>query len=250
MGDNSADSFIDLKGTRAVVRYNIFNQHDNPYLNKGVNIIDRDVDKSAYDHVIAHNTFNMETRAAPMVRANQNTENIYVFDNTRSPSGSSYGGSVISDGSTPFWYIASQAPMQMDMTPSYTIFSNKRVNGEYWINHSSGGFFLYDFNDGGAHQSSIYAQLEVDGKVYFESHGADLTGLKELRFFVRSMTPDTMIRMKVNGIAGQFRPDEEWIDHSLPFALFIDAKDVNTIMFENTSAHPVTLLFDDIRFTD
>lgn len=247
-GQNSADSFIDLKGTRTIVRYNTFHQNGNSKLNKGVNIIDRGVDKSAYDHVIRHNTFNMETKTAPMVRANQNTENVYVYDNKRSPSGSSYGGSLITDGSTPDWYT--DGTPKTDISESYAIYANTAVNTDYWKNDSTGGFFLYNFNDGAAHQSCAFAQLQDQGKVHFEADGADLTGLRELRFFVRAMSPDVKFRMKVNGISGTVNAGLDWIEHSLFFGIFMKGEDVQTVMFENTSGEQITLLFDDIRFVE
>ena len=245
----TADSFIDLKGTKAIVRHNTFNQNGNSRITKGVNIIDRAVDKSAHDHVIAFNTFNLGTTSVPMVRANRNTENIHVQDNTRSPSGTNYGGYVLT-GDLPSWYSDASPNNNVDITDSYAIYSNSQVNDAFWHDQSANGFFLFHHNDGGSHQSTIYAQLQANGKVHFVANGADLTGLTELRFFVRSLTSNTVLRMSINGISGHVRPDEEWHDHTFAFKFFLKGNDVNSIMFENISGYPVTLLFDDIRFTD
>lgn len=249
-GANSADSFIDLKGTKAVVRYNTFDQNGNTKLTKGINVIDRGVDLSAHDHVIAYNTFNMESTSIPMVRANQNTENVHVIDNERSPSGVNYAGFVVNDGLMPAWYSEDTQDPLVDITKSYTIFANNQMNDDFWTDRSANGFFLYHFSDGGSHKSCIYAQLEPQGKLHFEVNGADLTDQNELRFFIRTMTADATLRMKVNGISGHIRPHEEWHEHTFPFHVFMMGKDVKSIMFENISNQPVTVLFDDIRFTE
>lgn len=246
-GANSADSFIDLKGTKAIVRYNTFNQNGSTKLKKGVNIIDRGVDKSAHDHVIAFNTFKISSTNVPMVRANRNTENIHVSDNTRSPAGTEYAGRIINDGTMPSWY-SEGAPI-VDITESYTVYANNQVNDVFWYDRSANGFILYHHNDGSSHQSSIYAQLEPNGKIHFETNGADLTGLEELRFFIRTITPGTTLRLKINGIAGHIRPSEEWHDHTFAFKFFLAGKDIKSIMFENISGKPVSILLDDIRFT-
>lgn len=229
------------------MRYNTFNQNGSTKLKKGVNIIDRGVDKSSHDHVIAFNTFNIATTNVPMVSANRNTENIHVTDNTRSPSGSNYAGRMVKDGSMPDWY-AEDAPI-VNIAESYTIYANNKVNDVFWNDRSANGFFLYHHNDGASHQSAIYAQLEPNGKVHFEANGADLTGLTEFRFFIRSTTPGTTLRLKVNGISGHIRPSAQWRDHTFAFKFFMKGKDIKSVMFENISGKPVSLLFDDIRFT-
>lgn len=156
---------------------------------------------------------------------------------------------VYSEGA-PLQLAAAESARIVDVKKSYTIYANNKVNDVFWHDRSANGFILYHHSDGGSHQSAIYAQLEPNGKVHFEANGADLTGLNEVRFFVRSTTPDTTLRLKVNGISGHIRPDEEWHDHTFPFWLFMKGKEVKSIMFENISDKQVSLLFDDIRFTE
>jgi hypothetical protein len=138
----------------------------------------------------------------------------------------------------------------VDISNSHTIFSNVAVNSDFWNNLSTNGLFLYNYNDGGSHKSSLYAQLQPYGKVHFESRGADLTdltGLNEVRFFIRGITTGT-IRMKVNSRSAHFSVDQAWHEHSFDYSFWLQGSDVSTVLFENIGTGPVTLLLDDIRF--
>ncbi|UXP32767.1 Ig-like domain-containing protein [Reichenbachiella agarivorans] len=101
-GDNYADSFIDLKGTRTYVRYNTFNQNNEPIITKGIAVTDRSVDLSGYDHVVHNNTFNMDGSTGNVLEAYSGTSNVYAFDNNRNPSGDLYNNRVTE--SCPTWY--------------------------------------------------------------------------------------------------------------------------------------------------
>mmetsp|Transcript_20420 Transcript_20420/g.33822 ORF Transcript_20420/g.33822 Transcript_20420/m.33822 type:complete len:488 (-) Transcript_20420:111-1574(-) len=264
-GANSADSFIDLKGSRCIVRGNTFNQNGATSMSKGVNAIDRGVDKSSYDHVIIDNTFNFDDGSSPMVRANKNTQSIYVTDNVRNPKGTNYGGSIIQNR-MPDWYTAriestaatlaptpapTPRPTQppIDMTKSYTIYANWAVTTDFWADNSSNGDFDVSYNDGGSHRSTYSATLQPGGKVQFDAAGADLTGLSELRFFIRSFADDVSLRLKVNGVAGKITAHKDWRDHVFNFSWWVPGAKVTSISFENRNNFPVSVLFDDIRFT-
>jgi len=110
-GANSANSFIDLKGTRAYVRYNTFYQNDAPKLEEGVAVWDRDRPLSGYEHVIHDNVFVMETPTNLMVEAYSNTADVYAWGNTRIPESvtGEYGSTVI-ESCCPNWYDASTNP--------------------------------------------------------------------------------------------------------------------------------------------
>lgn len=57
---NYADSFIDLKAARTIVRYNTFVRNGAENLRKGIAIIYRGTEYSAYEHVIHDNYFYMD----------------------------------------------------------------------------------------------------------------------------------------------------------------------------------------------
>ncbi len=81
-GANYADSFVDLKGTRTYVRYNIFNSNCAPKLNKAIALVDRGVDMSTYEHTIHDNVFHLDgcSRIIPMIHA-YDFRDTYAFNN-------------------------------------------------------------------------------------------------------------------------------------------------------------------------
>jgi hypothetical protein len=137
---------------------------------------------------------------------------------------------------------------EVDITKSYTIYANWRVTPDFWADSSSNGDFQVSYNDGGSHRSTYYGRMQPGGKVRFESTGADLTGLTEMRFFVRSLAEGTNLRLRVNKVAGTFTAGEKWRHHAFNFSYWVSGADVTSVEFENINDSPVTILFDDIRF--
>jgi len=98
------DSFIDLKGVRTYVRFNTFNQGNEPKILRGIAVLDRDRPLSGYQHVVHDNVFNMDDTTTPLLEAYSGTGEVYAYNNTRNPAGAMYGNSVIA--ATPSWYAA------------------------------------------------------------------------------------------------------------------------------------------------
>jgi hypothetical protein len=104
-GQNFADNFIDLKGTRTYVRFNTFNQNGAIVLTKGVAVIDREVNLSAEQNVIHDDVFKFDNDSSiRMVEAGSRTTATIVYDNARVPSnGAQYSGGV-TQSCCPSWY--------------------------------------------------------------------------------------------------------------------------------------------------
>jgi hypothetical protein len=100
---NFADSFIDLKGTRAVVRSNIFRRNNDTNLLKGINVIARGVVFSAYEHAIHDNYFDLDGSGTNMVVANSGTSDVYAWNNDRKQPGNKYSSTAIASCCPP-WY--------------------------------------------------------------------------------------------------------------------------------------------------
>lgn len=90
-GDNSADSFIDLKGAAARVEGNVFHQAGNPLVTRGVAIVERPQGPTAIDNWIFDNTYAMDDASGWMVHAYAGRDN-YAWNNTRNPAGDEYKG--------------------------------------------------------------------------------------------------------------------------------------------------------------
>lgn len=102
---DTEDSFIDLKGIRAYVRYNTFNQNGETNLEWGVMAVDRGVDLSSYQHVIHDNTFNLDAGSnVRCVQANRGTSEIHAYNITRNPANEerTYSPDVVQ--TCPTWY--------------------------------------------------------------------------------------------------------------------------------------------------
>ncbi len=90
-GEHYADSFIDLKGNTAIVRWNIFYRQNNSKIKDAVQV--HDVVKNGdwgYGNVIYGNVFFMDTENGYMVNAP--TGSVRVYENTRIPEGENYKG--------------------------------------------------------------------------------------------------------------------------------------------------------------
>ena len=104
-GENFADSFIDIKGSRTFVRFNTFNRKESSALKKGIAVIDREVTLSADRNAIHDNVFNLDgDPSIKMIEAGDRTSETIAFDNTRDATGGSdYSGSI-SKSCCPDWY--------------------------------------------------------------------------------------------------------------------------------------------------
>lgn len=122
------------------------------------------------------------------------------------------------------------------------------MNGDFWKDESENGSFYDSYNDGGSHRSSFFAELQPRGMVKFVTNTADLSGLREVRFFVRSLGSPVGLRLRVNGVAGAITAGEEWRDHTFNFSYWVSGSDVTSISFENRNDSVVKILLDDIRF--
>ncbi len=92
-GEHYADSFIDLKGNTAVVRWNIFYRQGNEKIKDAIQV--HDVVKNGdwgYGNVVYGNVFFMDTEDGYMVNAP--TGFVYVFENVRIPEGKDYKGKI------------------------------------------------------------------------------------------------------------------------------------------------------------
>jgi hypothetical protein len=113
-GQNFADSFMDIKGSRAFVRFNTFKRNGALALTKGIAIIDREVALSADQNVFHDNVFNFDNDSSiQMVEAGSRTTETIAVDNTKIPSaGSPYSGDV-TETCCPDWY---QRPTETSST--------------------------------------------------------------------------------------------------------------------------------------
>jgi Right handed beta helix region len=113
-GDNFADSFVDIKGSKTFVRFNTFLRNGESSLLKGVAIIDREVNLSADQNVIHDNVFDLDDDLSiPIVSAGGQTTETIAFDNIRTPDdGELYSGDV-SMICCPDWY---QRPTRLEPT--------------------------------------------------------------------------------------------------------------------------------------
>ncbi len=103
-GHQYSDAFIDLKGIRSYIRYNTFNRNGDSDLSRGIATVVRDVDKSSYEHAIHDNIFNMDyASSGPMVLLDNDSYDVYAWDNIRNPAGEDYDNGVITS-CCPAWY--------------------------------------------------------------------------------------------------------------------------------------------------
>ena len=135
---NYADSFIDLKGTRAYVRYNTFLQNGEAELERGIAVIDRGVALSSYEHVIHDNVFHLDSAGLKMVEAYGGTSDVYAWNNVRVPAdGDDYSTSIHDFCCAP-WYsppggTSCFAPLNFgttDVSEDAVTFSWSAGNGE------------------------------------------------------------------------------------------------------------------------
>jgi len=104
---NYADSFVDLKAARTIVRYNSFVRNGAENLRKGIAIIYRGTEYSAYENVIHDNYFFMDGISnIKLVDSYSGSRDIFAFNNVREPSSSAddnYASIVITKCCPP-WY--------------------------------------------------------------------------------------------------------------------------------------------------
>ncbi|WP_378187021.1 cellulase family glycosylhydrolase [Aquimarina sp. W85] len=108
-GENSADAFIDLKGTYGFVYNNTFNLDGSKIINAGVDFLDRGTgSNTGYRNAIFNNTFNFEDRGSEIQTARKkqgNPSEIHVWNNIRNPKTPDF---PLSDGTT--GYVTQSCP--------------------------------------------------------------------------------------------------------------------------------------------
>ncbi|SDX54238.1 Ig-like domain-containing protein [Hymenobacter psychrophilus] len=141
-GENSADAFIDLKGSYAFVYGNTFNRAGSTVLASGIDILDRGIASRTADSLaIFGNTFNLQTAGGqiPTVRKKQGSpRNIHVWNNTRVPNTPDFplsdGTESIITKSCPGWNImpcgGSTTP-PANQPPTVSLTSPASNNQEY-----------------------------------------------------------------------------------------------------------------------
>lgn len=246
------DSFIDLKGERSIVQYNTFHENGGR-VSHGVALWKRGDIVTGRDHVVRDNTFTMDTDNgdAPAIVAHGGNENVVVWNNGRNPSG------IISDGplttltsshDMPNWYNAF-------MKKVHTIYSNRMLYEFYWSHEVSRGSVSLNYDDGGSHASTYRANLGRKGKITFVAQAADLTGYNEIRFYDRAITKSgAKLRIQIYGgdtsVRTVITPKSEWEANVFDFTMWFPGEDVYAVEISNMSKKPVSVLFDDIRFTN
>eukprot|EP00984_Skeletonema_dohrnii_P033404 scaffold29864_cov150-Skeletonema_dohrnii-CCMP3373.AAC.1 len=84
---NYADSFVDIKAARTIVRYNTFIRNGAEKLEKGIAIIYRGTDYSAYENVIHDNYYYLDgVSNIKLVDSYSGSKDIWAFNNVREPS--------------------------------------------------------------------------------------------------------------------------------------------------------------------
>lgn len=140
-GENFADSFIDIKANKTVVRCNTFIQEGNTTIDWGIMIVDRSnsgvaTELTANDNYIHDNTFDLDETDIKMVQANSRTEGTYAWDNVNLlANGDDYNGRVIesipSDYTDQCGTILSNQTSQLNKVENITtIFPNPIIKGE------------------------------------------------------------------------------------------------------------------------
>ncbi|NVO31858.1 Ig-like domain-containing protein [Hymenobacter lapidiphilus] len=140
-GVNSADAFIDLKGSSAFVYGNTFNRAGSTVLASGLDILDRGLPSRTADSLaIFNNTFNLQTAGGqiPTVRKKQGSlSNVHIWNNTRVPNTPDF---PLSDGtessiikSCPSWNIVpcSGGTPPANQPPTVTLTSPASNNQQY-----------------------------------------------------------------------------------------------------------------------
>ncbi|MFD2787704.1 Ig-like domain-containing protein [Hymenobacter rubripertinctus] len=141
-GVNSADAFIDLKGSYAFVYGNTFNRAGSTVLASGLDILDRGLPSRTADSLaIFNNTFNLQTAGGqiPTVRKKQGSpSNIHVWNNTRVPNTPDFplsdGTESIITKSCPSWNMVAcngGSTPPVNQPPTVSLTSPASNNQEY-----------------------------------------------------------------------------------------------------------------------
>jgi hypothetical protein len=262
---NFADSFIDLKGARAIVRYNIFRRNGETNLLKGINVIDRDVEFSGYDHVIHDNDFDLDRTGLMMVIANGGTSGVYAWNNHGEQLGDEYSSSVITN-SIPPWYsppvqqTPSSPPVQqtpssppVQQTPSGVMVYDDGLRAG-WTDESVDGIFNFGYSEGTSSSTHIRAEFtDTYGSVrlmYYD--GLDTTGLTSLRFRMKAEDPTDGFHFRVKLNAARLwvdtPPNNVWTTVTLPLTDFGNPAIIEKVILQNRCACAETMYFDSIEF--
>lgn len=101
-GANFADSHLDIKGTFTQIRNNTFYQDGNSGIARSIMIVPRQgagvaQQYTAHDNYIYGNTFELNSSGVEIAVANNGSEDIYAWNNTRIPSDGDFYNSRIND---------------------------------------------------------------------------------------------------------------------------------------------------------
>ncbi|MBB3700743.1 DNRLRE domain-containing protein [Flammeovirga yaeyamensis] len=101
-GSNFADSHLDIKGTYTKIRNNTFYQDGNGTIDQSIMIVPRQSagvaqQYTAHDNYIYGNTFELSSSGVEVAVANNGSEDIYAWNNTRIPSSGNYYNSRVND---------------------------------------------------------------------------------------------------------------------------------------------------------
>lgn len=94
-GENSAKSFISIKGINNKIFSNIFDAKGEENLKAGITNVYRGTKFSGYNNYIYNNTFKMSDEESYLVKANSGTSKIYAINNKRIPEGKKHTSQVI-----------------------------------------------------------------------------------------------------------------------------------------------------------
>ena len=247
---NFADSFIDLKGARAIVRYNSFRRNGETNLLKGINVIARGVVFSAYEHVIHDNYFDLDGTGLKMVIANGGTSDVYAWNNHREPNGptgNKYSSSVITNSNPP-WY----SPPVLQTPSGVMVYDDGLRAG--WTDESVDGIFNFGYSEGTSSSTHIRAEFtDTYGSVrlvYYD--GLDTTGLTSLRFRMKAEDPTDGFHFRVKVNAARLwvdtPPNNVWTTVTLPLTDFGNPAIIEKVILQNRCACAETMYFDSIEF--
>lgn len=186
-GSNYADSFVDLKAARVIVRYNTFIRNGAEKLKKGIAIIYRGTEYSAYENVIHDNYFYLDgITNINLVASYSGSRDVYAFNNVREPSSASdedYAKIVITECCPP-WYTPPSDGNGVCTAP-YGLMSTEVSNTSAVLNWSTVG----------SNTTAYILQYREFGTLYDTE--VNVTGTS---IAVLGLDPSTVYQWKVSSI--------------------------------------------------
>eukprot|EP00581_Thalassiosira_minuscula_P018057 CAMPEP_0183733468 /NCGR_PEP_ID=MMETSP0737-20130205/41292_1 /TAXON_ID=385413 /ORGANISM="Thalassiosira miniscula, Strain CCMP1093" /LENGTH=838 /DNA_ID=CAMNT_0025966733 /DNA_START=158 /DNA_END=2674 /DNA_ORIENTATION=- len=187
---NFADSFVDLKAARAIVRYNTFIRNGAEKLYKGIAIIYRGTEYSAYEHVIHDNYFYLDgVSNIPLVASYSGSRDIYAFNNVREPSSPAdddYASIVITECCPP-WYTPPSNGFGVCTAP-YNLRSTEVSNTTALLTWSTVG----------TNTTTYIVQYQEFGQVY----ATEVNVTEGSSIVLTDLTPSTVHNWKVVSVCG------------------------------------------------